>query len=73
MLLFNISKDTIGLTIMMTIIILLVLKITNTVDWSWWIITLPIWLHFGLMAIGLIIFILFMIFYYIFKNINGRK
>ena len=40
-------------------IILLVLKITNTVDWSWWIITLPIWLHFGLMAIGLIIFILF--------------
>ena len=38
-------------------IILLVLKITNTVDWSWWIITLPIWLHFGLMAIGLIIFI----------------
>lgn len=54
-------------------IILLVLKITNTVDWSWWIITLPIWLHFGLMAIGLIIFILFLIFYYIFKNINGRK
>ena len=54
-------------------IILLVLKITNTVDWSWWIITLPIWLHFGLMTIGLIIFILFLIFYYIFKNINGRK
>ena len=54
-------------------IILLVLKITNTVDWSWWIITLPIWLHFGLMAIVLIIFILFLIFYYIFKNINGRK
>ena len=54
-------------------IILLVLKITNTVNWSWWIITLPIWLHFGLMAIGLIIFILFLIFYYIFKNINGRK
>lgn len=54
-------------------IILLVLKITNTVDWSWWIITLPIWLHFGLMAIGLIIFILFLIFYYIFKNRNGRK
>ena len=46
-------------------IILLVLKITNTVDWSWWIITLPIWLHFGLMAIGLIIFILFLIFYYV--------
>ena len=54
-------------------IILLVLKITNTVDWSWWIITLPIWLHFGLMAIGLIIFILVIILYYIFKNINGRK
>lgn len=54
-------------------IILLVLKITNTVDWSWWIITLPIWLHFGLMAIGLIIFILFLIFYYIFKNRNGIK
>ena len=54
-------------------IILLVLKITNTVNWSWWIITLPIWLHFGLMAIGLIIFILFLIFYYIFKNRNGRK
>ena len=54
-------------------IILLVLKITNTVDWSWWIITLPIWLHFGLMAIGLIIFILFLIFYYILKKINERK
>ena len=54
-------------------IILLVLKITNTVDWSWWIITLPIWLHFGLMKIELIIFIIFLILYYIFKNINGRK
>lgn len=54
-------------------IILLVLKITNTIDWSWWIITLPIWLHFGLIAIGLIIFILFGTLYHIFKNINGRK
>ena len=54
-------------------IILLVLKITNTVDWSWWIITLPIWLHFGLIVIGLIIFILFGILYHIFKNISGKK
>lgn len=29
-------------------LIFLVLKLTETVDWSWWIITLPLWLPFAI-------------------------
>ena len=25
-------------------LVFLILKLTNTVDWSWWIVTLPLWL-----------------------------
>lgn len=31
-------------------LIFLVLKLTETVDWSWWIITLPLWLPFAFLA-----------------------
>jgi len=30
-------------------IILLILKLTATVNWSWWIITLPLWLPMAIM------------------------
>ena len=25
-------------------VVFLILKLTNTVDWSWWIVTLPLWI-----------------------------
>ena len=35
----------------------LVLKLTNTIDWSWWWVTAPLWIPAGL-AFGVLIFIL---------------
>jgi len=36
-------------------IIFLVLKLTNTIDWSWWWVTSPLWipLVFGIVVIGI--------------------
>jgi hypothetical protein len=36
-------------------IVFLILKLTKTVDWSWWFVTLPLWIG---LAISLIIFII---------------
>ena len=44
--------------------VFLVLKLTNTVTWSWWIITLPMW-------IGIPIFIVFILIIYIIVFINA--
>ena len=38
--------------------ILLILKLTNVVTWSWWIITLPLWIGF-VFAVGVLLVILF--------------
>ena len=45
--------------------ILLVLKLTNTIAWSWWIITLPLWIGF-VFAVGvlLIIFLICLIIFF---------
>lgn len=43
-----------SLPLTLTFLTLLVLKATNLVDWSWWIITLPIW---GGIALALAVFI----------------
>lgn len=43
-------------------IVLFILKITNTINWSWWLITLPLWLWPALIvSISLFLVILFAI------------
>lgn len=32
-------------------VVFLVLKLTNTIDWSWWWVTSPIWIPFVIMAV----------------------
>jgi len=36
-------------------IVFLILKLTHTVDWSWWWITSPIWIPLGILIILLIV------------------
>ena len=33
----------------------LILKLTNTIDWSWWWITAPLWIPLGFVIIALIL------------------
>jgi hypothetical protein len=43
-------------------IVLFILKITNTINWSWWLITLPLWLCPALIvSISLFLVMLFAI------------
>jgi len=44
-------------------IVFLVLKLTKTVDWSWWIITLHLWMGFVVFVFCMIIFFIGMIIY----------
>ncbi len=51
------SKTGISLTGVL-FIVFLVLKLTGNIDWSWWWVTSPLWLPFGI-AIGIGVIILF--------------
>ena len=43
-------------------LIFLVLKLTNTIQWSWWYITMPLWIGFAIFAaIVLIVFAVWLI------------
>ena len=45
--------ETSGLGILDVIqIILIVLKLTEVIDWSWWVVLIPLW--FGLFIVGLL-------------------
>lgn len=46
-----------GLATVLTIIFF-VLKITETIDWSWWWVFSPLWISAGLVLILLIIFLI---------------
>lgn len=39
-------------------IVFLVLKLTGTVDWSWWWVTAPLWIPLGLVILFAMFFIL---------------
>jgi hypothetical protein len=44
-----------GISISMIVfIVFLILKLTNTIDWSWWWVTCPLW-------IGVVLFIVFLV------------
>ena len=38
-------------------LIFLILKLTNTINWSWWWVTAPLWIGFGL-VIGIFLTVL---------------
>ena len=40
-------------------IVFLVLKLTETIDWSWWWVTAPLWIPWGLLLIVSIIIAVF--------------
>lgn len=47
-------------------LIFMILKLTNTIDWSWWWVTSPLWIPLALAAailaiVGLIAFIIYLI------------
>ena len=43
-------------------IVFLILKLTNTIDWSWWWVTSPLWITAGFAIIVLLIVLLIAIF-----------
>ena len=43
-------------------IIFLILKLTNTIDWSWWWVTSPLWIPAGFLIIVLLIILLIAMF-----------
>ena len=43
-------------------IVFLILKLTNTIDWSWWWVTSPLWISAGLIIIVLLIALLITMF-----------
>ena len=49
-------------------IVFLILKLTNTINWSWWIVTLPLWIGF-VIVLGIIFVALI---FYLFMVILGR-
>ena len=48
--------------------VLLVLKVTETVDWSWWIITLPLWGPLALFVSVILLFLLIAGFFKLFTK-----
>lgn len=59
----NNSKSAGGTGIFMTMfLIFLVLKLTHNIDWSWWWVTAPIWIPFGIVLgflfVALIVYII---------------
>ena len=51
----NITIDLGGLSTIL-FIVFLVLKLTNVIDWSWWWVTAPLWISFGLGLVALLIY-----------------
>ena len=43
-------------------LIFIIMKVTNVIDWSWWIVFIPIWLPF---AVVIAIFLIVLVIYYL--------
>ena len=54
---YQIKSNGIGLP-MVLFLIFLVLKLTNNIDWSWWWVTSPLWIAFGLAIVLTIVFMM---------------
>ena len=40
-------------------LVLIVLKLTGFIDWSWWAVTAPLWGGFALFMVGILLFFVF--------------
>lgn len=67
----------VGVTSAVAFIILMILKLTKIITWSWWFVTLPLWGPVGLLFIFILIvvavFIVIIIFTTIRKKIKDKK
>ena len=50
-------------------VVFLVLKLTNVVTWSWWLVTAPLWIPFGIVLVIVIIATVVAIISEIIKNL----
>jgi len=48
--------------------VFLILKLTNTVDWSWWWITAPLWIPAAFFILGILISLILFSINYLFLN-----
>lgn len=55
----NVKNTNISLSTIL-FVVFLILKLTKVIDWSWWWVTAPLWIPFGLalliITIGLLVF-----------------
>ena len=59
----NITIDLGGLSFIL-FIVFLVLKLTDVINWSWWWVTAPLWISFGLSLVVLLIYTIVLFFIY---------
>ncbi|NPV13173.1 MAG: hypothetical protein HPY57_15510 [Ignavibacteria bacterium] len=59
-------------TSMLLFFIFLVLKLTNTIDWSWWWVTCPLWAGFALIGAVIVIIFVISIIVTLFKILNNQ-
>jgi hypothetical protein len=48
--------------------VFLILKLTNTVDWSWWWITAPLWIPAAFLILWVLIVLILLAINYLFLN-----
>ena len=46
------SNNTQSSTLFIIFVVLLILKLSGTILWPWWIVTLPLWIGIAIIAIG---------------------
>jgi membrane protein implicated in regulation of membrane protease activity len=49
----------IKINLFVVFLVLLALKLTETVTWSWWVITAPLWVPLAISGVLFVLFILF--------------
>lgn len=54
-----------GPTPTVVFIVFLILKLTNVIDWSWWWVTSPLWISFGLGLVALLIYAIVLLCIYV--------
>ena len=62
-----------GLGAFLLFLLFLGLKLGGVIDWSWWWVTAPIWIPWGItLAVAIIIFIIYLIVLFI-RSIRDKK
>lgn len=51
------SNDGVGITTVL-FIVFLVLKLVGVINWSWWWVTSPLWIHIGILLLTIFIVII---------------